>query len=156
MPKYSDNLRLTLPKKDEYFDITTWNNNMRLLDEAYALLTGSASKLSANLISYDNSKSKLKAANVQEAIDEVATGGGGSTSELYFITATTPTTITAATYGHTYVVLSFGSTVPAVTFEQSIPSSGKSIVWQGGEPTFEPNSTYELSFLHLNCKWFKR
>lgn len=155
MPKYTDNLGLSLPKGEEFFNIQTWNTNMRLLDEAYALLTdqsGGTKKISADLVQYDNSTSGLNAHNVKEALDILSQSA--TVDNLYIMTITEDTTLTVATYAHIYFVLSFGETVPNVTFVQSIPE--KDFVWEGGEPVFQPNSTYELSFLHLDCKWFKR
>lgn len=152
MARYTENLNLELPSEMEYFTINTWNYNMRILDEAYALLSGQTSKVTADLVSYDNSQSGLDAHNVQTALDKLA-----STSQidnLYIMTVTEDVNLTVATYAHIYFVLSFGATVPEVTFSASIPE--KDFVWEGGEPVFQPNSTYELSFLHLDCKWFKR
>lgn len=157
MPKYSDNLGLRLPLAKEYFNINTWNTNMRLLDEAYALLSdssGATHSIAANLVQYNNTASGLSAHNVQDALDEISQRT--SIGEVFFIDVTYPMTLTVATYAHAYFVLSFGSTVYNVTFVQSLPDSGKEFVWEGGEPNFQPNSTYELSFLHLDCKWFKR
>ena len=157
MPRYSDNLGLILPLESENFDIKDWNSNMRVLDEAYALLTdpsGGTKPIASDLITYDNTESGLDAANVKDALDLLAQG---TTAEnLYFMDITEDTTITVATYSHVYLVLSFGETVPSVSFVQSIPDSGRDFVWEGGQPQFQPNSTYELSFLHLDCMWFKR
>lgn len=153
MPNYTDNLTLILPKGKEYFRIQDWNANMRKLDDAYGLLSGQTQRVTASLVSYDNTTSGIDAHNVQDAIDKVAQNSSISNT-VYFIEADHDMTITIATYAHIYVVLSFGSTVPNITFAKSI--AGKDFVWEGGEPVFQPNSTYELSFLHLDCKWFKR
>ena len=152
MPRFTDNLGLRLPEKKEYFRISDWNTNMQLLDSAYGILSGQSQRVTANLVQYDNTTSGLNAVNVQEALDEISINS--SSSNVYFIEADHDMTITIATYAHIYVVLSFGSTVPNITFAKSI--AGKDFVWEGGEPVFQPNSTYELSFLHLDCKWFKR
>lgn len=152
MPRFTDNLGLRLPEKQEYFRISDWNTNMQLLDSAYGILSGQSQRVTANLVQYDNTTSGLNAVNVQEALDEISINS--SSSNVYFIEADHDMTITIATYAHIYVVLSFGSTVPNITFAKSI--AGKDFVWEGGEPVFQPNSTYELSFLHLDCKWFKR
>lgn len=157
MPRLSKNLGLFLPEGHEYFNINTWNTNMQKLDAAYALLrdgSGLGQSIDARLVLYDNNLSDLDATNVQDAIDELAQRSPSSTA--YFIDVTENMTITVATYAHAYFVLSFGPTVYNVTFVQSIPDSGKQFTWEGGEPYFEPNSVYELSFLHLDCKWFKR
>lgn len=152
MPRYTDNLGLRLPEKQEYFRISDWNANMQLLDSAYGILSGQSQRVTASLVAYDNSTSGLSAINVQGALDEI--GKNSSSANVYFIEADHDMTITIATYAHIYVVLSFGSTVPNITFAKSI--AGKDFVWEGGEPVFQANSTYELSFLHLDCKWFKR
>ena len=152
MPRYTDNLGLRLPEKQEYFRISDWNANMQLLDSAYGILSGQSQRVTASLVQYDNTTRGLNDINVQEALDEI--GRNSSSSNVYFIEADHDMTITIATYAHIYVVLSFGSTVPNITFAKSI--AGKDFVWEGGEPVFQPNSTYELSFLHLDCKWFKR
>lgn len=157
MPRYSDNLRLILPLESENFDIKDWNSNMRVLDEAYALLTdpsGGTKPFPADVISYDNTESHLSAANVQSAIDELS--GTLIDGNTYEETVTSDTTITIATWAHIYLILHFGETVPNVTFVQSLPDSGINFVWEGGYPSFQPNSTYELSFLRLDCMWFKR
>lgn len=79
-----------------------------------------------------------------------------NTGDLIDLTVDEDTTITVKSYGHTYVVLTFGETVYNVTFVKSDPDDPNNIVYQKGAPTFEANSTYELSFLKLNCIWEKR
>lgn len=79
-----------------------------------------------------------------------------NTGDLIDLTVEEDTTITVKSYGHTYVVLTFGNEVYNVTFVKSDPLDPNDIVYQKGQPTFEANSTYELSFLKLNCIWKKR
>ena len=155
--RYSTNLGLSLPEAEEYFDISTWNTNMRILDEAYALLrdeSGQAHPIAADLVTYDDTQSGLDANNVQAAIDKLAFNC--LDKNTYHIDVTENMTITIATYAHIYIVLNFGNTAYNVTFKQSIPGSGLKFIWEGGKPTFHANSTYELSFLNLDCRWFKR
>lgn len=156
MPKYTSNLGLAMPYGDEYFNINSWNANMRILDEAYALLiddSGEARTVNAASISYDPTSSGLSATNVQSAIDIISQTGE---SPIRHITVDQNMTIEVPSSGHLYVVLAFGQTLYNVTFTQSDPNSGKSITWQGGQPSFGANNVYELSFLDLDCRWFKR
>lgn len=77
-----------------------------------------------------------------------------NTGDLIVITPETSENIPVKANGHTYVVLTFGETVYDITF---VPTpSGGTITYQGEPPVFEANSTYELSFLYLNCIWKKR
>lgn len=79
-----------------------------------------------------------------------------NTGDLIDITPTEDVTITVKSYGHTYVILTFGGDVYNVTFQKSDPEDPNVITYQGDAPVFEANSTYELSFLKLNCIWKKR
>ena len=76
-----------------------------------------------------------------------------NTGDLINIEPDTATIIDVKTNGHTYVILTFGDDVYNITFH---PDDGGTITYQGEAPTFEANSTYELSFLYLNCIWKKR
>lgn len=154
MGRYSDNLGLELPFERENFNINTWNANMRKLDEAYALLKngGETRPISADLVQYDNTNSGLAATNLQLAMDEIASEN--IDTDIYEIEVTEDMTINIATYAHIYIVLKFGDTVHNITWTKSLP--GKDFHWEGGQPTFQANSTYELSFLYLDCCWFKR
>lgn len=157
MAKSSPNLGLILPHESEFFNIDTWNKNMRILDEAYALLTdpsGGSAPISAEIVQYDNTESQLDATNLQDAVDGLAgTLIDGNTYEVY---VDQHMTLTIATWAHIYLILHFGETVYNVTFVQSLPDSGIDFRWEGGYPQFQPNSTYELSFLRLDCMWVKR
>lgn len=153
MPKYTNNLGLIMPKEKEYFNISSWNTNMRVLDEAYALLSdesGATKTINALSVSYNPSTSGLSATNVQTAIDSLG-GSGGDSYTLYDVTE--PLEIQVPTEGHLYVVLAFGATAYSVTFTTE---AGKSINYEGGTPYFDNNNVYELSFLNLDCRWFKR
>ena len=157
MAKSSPNLGLILPNESEFFDINTWNKNMRILDEAYALLTdpsGSPTSVPADMISYDNTVSGMTATNLQSAVDELA--GRTMDGNTYEIYVDQDMQLTIATWAHIYLILHFSDTVYNVTFVQSLPDSGIDFVWEGGAPNFQSNSTYELSFLRLDCLWFKR
>lgn len=79
-----------------------------------------------------------------------------NTGDLINLPVEADTTITVKSYGHTYVVLTFGENLYNVTFVKSDPDDPNDITYQKEAPTFEPNSTYELSFLYLNCIWKKR
>lgn len=80
-----------------------------------------------------------------------------NTGDFLEMDVTEDLAITVQNHSHTYVVLHFGNTVYNVTFVKSDPSeTGSSIVYHGGEPIFQPNSTYELSFLNLDCIYVKR
>lgn len=157
MATYTQNIALKCPDGPELFNIADWNANMRKLDEAYALLkddSGVAQPVPARLVTYDNSTSGLQAGDVQAALDEIATGN--IDTDTYYREINEDSTLICLTYGHTYWVISFGDTVYNVTWQQSIPDSGQEFHWEGGQPTFEPYGIYELSFLDLDCKWFKR
>ena len=157
MSRETQNLHLFLPDENELFNITTWNQNMQTLDEAYALLTdpsGSPTSVPANMITYDNSATEIISQNLQGAVDEVVSRNiDGNTYEVY---VDQDMTLTIATWAHIYLILHFSDTVYNVTFVQSLPDSGINFIWEGGHPSFQPNSTYELSFLRLDCMWFKR
>ena len=152
MPAFTDNLGLRMPRGDEYFNISSWNTNMRILDQAYALLkdeTGSHN-VPASAISFNNSGTGIRATNVQAALNELVQSTVVTEySEIY---VTEDITITVASNSHIWIVLHFGD-VYQVDFQTS---AGTPVEWEGGRPTFEGNSTYEMSFLKGNCKWFKR
>ncbi len=153
MSNYSDNLGLILPFEREMFDINTWNQNMRVLDEAYAYLTdesGVTRGINALSVRYDPTVSELDATNVQAAIDELSRGAAGG---YMYVDVTEDIEISVPTEGHLYVVLAFGSTMYTVTFTTE---QGKTIVYEQGTPNFSVDNVYELSFLNLNCRWFKR
>ena len=157
MSRETQNLHLFLPDENEFFNITTWNQNMQTLDEAYALLTdpsGSPTSVPASMISYDNTDSGLTASNLQGAVDEIV--GRSMDGDTYEIYVDQDMQLTIATWAHIYLILHFSDTVYNVTFVQSLPDSGIDFVWEGGRPNFQSNSTYELSFLRLDCMWFKR
>lgn len=157
MSRETQNLHLHLPDENEFFNITIWNQNMQTLDEAYALLTdpsGTPTSVPANMITYDNSESGLTSQNLQGAVDEISASAiDGDTYEIY---VDQDMQITIATWAHIYLILHFSDTVYNVTFVQSLPDSGIDFRWEGGYPSFQSNSTYELSFLRLDCMWFKR
>ena len=148
---------LILPAESEHFNISTWNRNMRILDDAYALLTdssGGSAPIAAVMVQYNNSESELDASNLQEAVDGLSGALiDGNTYEVY---VDQDITLTIATWAHIYLILHFSDTVYNVNFVQSLPGSGIDFRWEGGHPAFQPNSTYELSFLRLDCLWFKR
>lgn len=152
MPSSTDNLGLRCPYEDEFFSINVWNSNMRILDEAYALLTdpSGSHSIPASAISFNNSGTGLRATNVQAALNELVKST--VVTEYLEVTVTEDITITVAANSHVWVVLHFSS-IYQVDFQTS---SGAPVEWEGGRPTFEANSTYELSFLKGNCKWFKR
>ena len=155
MADYSTLLRLKLPWDSEFFDINIWNYNTKILDNAYALIRDyNSDGITADQVLYDNSTSGLIGVNVQEAIDELTSYVVDSNVVVQTVTA--DTTIVVPTDSYLYVVLTFGANVPKITFEQSDPESGLPIYWEGGEPVFTPNATYELSFLKLNCRWIMR
>lgn len=151
MPKYTKNLGLSLPLGEEYFNINSWNANMRILDEAFALISdesGETSPLNALSVGYDSSTSQIGATNVQDALDRIATQ---SNENLLLISVTEPKTIDVPAEGHLYVVLAFGATMYNVTFNTT-----GTVKWESGVPSFAANNVYELSFLNNNCRWFKR
>lgn len=152
--KYTDNLGLRMPVGKEYFNISTWNANMRILDEAYALLTDSSGthKIPASAVSFDNTGTGISSTNVQAALTELISSSVAT--ECLFVEVDDDITVTVNAYSHVWIVLTFGETVYDVTFEPSI--TGSTIEFENDEPQFEPNSVYELSFLQLNCRWFKR
>ena len=153
MPKLTDNLGLRMPLGEEYFSINHWNTNMRLLDEAYALLkdTTGTHKIPADMINFNNTGTGMRATTVQAALNELVQAS--VSTELVQLYVNEDKTIGIPANSHVWIILTFGGTVYQVDFESN---SGLPIEWEGGRPSFEPNSTYELSFLKLNCRWFKR
>lgn len=155
MADYTSNLRLKLPWDSEFFDIGIWNYNTKILDNTFALIRDYNSEgITADQVEYDNRESGLLSENVQDAIDELVTYVVDS--NVVVETVTSDMTIVIPTDSYMYVVLTFGANVPTISFEQSNPQSGLPIYWENGEPLFLPNSTFELSFLKLNCKWTMR
>ena len=45
MAKYTENFNLIKPEDDEYYDVTDFNENMDIIDEALAESTGGADKI---------------------------------------------------------------------------------------------------------------
>ena len=149
MANYTSNLNLKLPLGSKYWNYDTWNENMRKLDEAVVNIQHIIlENLTASQIPVSNPR--LDADNMQDAIDEFR----AHNSSLRYITATEDCDIVVASEGHTYIVLTFGDTVPNVRFVKT--PSERNFIWMNDYPTFEPNSTYEISFLKLSAIWYKR
>lgn len=150
-------LNLILPKGSKFWNYDTWNTNMNILDEKYLDIKERKDfSLKASEITYSNTKSKLSAEDVQNAIDEVNIKSTGNPKDsITFIDVNSDLVLPVENEAHTYYVLSFGATVHNITFQKTDSSEGV-IIYQNGEPTFKPNKTYELSFLYLNCLWGER
>ena len=146
-------LDLILPLGSKYWNWDTWVENMKKLDDAYLNIHHDIElRLTANNVGLNPAIMQIHSSNAQGAVDELSHKG----SSIFFIDVTEDMTLTVPSYAYAHFVLTFGNSVPTVTFVKSIPDSHNDIEWINGEPTFEANSTYELSFLHLSCLWTKR
>lgn len=154
MPGYTDNLRLILPRGSKYWNLDTWNENMKILDRAYIDVQHSIqTQLVASNVSFDNSLTPvIESTTVQGAIPEVL----AKKDFIIYRNITSDTTFTVPIEHHAYFVLTFGSSVPRVNFIKSDETSPVNFQWLNGEPEFEADSTFELSFLNLACIWAKR
>lgn len=151
MANYTPNLELRLPLGSKYWNYDTWNRNMKILDEAYLNIREIVlSNLSADSITVSNGR--LSSTNMQDGIDELTQ----RESSLHYVTVTENATLNVSAEGHTYYVLTFGESVPTVTFQKIPATSGGSLMWLNGPPTFEPNSIYEVSILKMSGIWYKR
>lgn len=101
----------------ETFDPTKWTS-VKVMSEVGQ---GGGGSVDADDVSYDNTQSGLSATNVQDAIDELATGTPVQTVEAQ------RGTITA---GATSATLTFDNTIGATTF----------VDWYVGDGTITPNS----------------
>ena len=151
MANYTRTLHLKLPLGSKYWNLDTHNENMEKLDRAYPEVQRQVfDNLTANRITI--SSDHLDATNSQDAIDEML----ARESSLHYITITENTTLRVRAEGHTYFVLTFGESVPQVTFLKYPETSARSLTWLNGPPTFEPNSIYEISILKMSGIWYKR
>ena len=155
MSNTTTNLKLTLPLGSCYWNYDTWDDNMEKLDEGYLHIHDRiTANLTASNITCSNAKSdgKLVSTNCQDMFEEMR----HKLSGVKTYTVVSDITIPIAVYAHNYIILTFGDTVPNVTFTKSLPTSENDFEWINGYPLFEPNSSYELSFLRLACIWAKR
>lgn len=153
MAQETSNLHLILPLGSRYWNLDTWVENMNILDKAYLDIQHTIElRLVASNVAINRTIPGLNARNAQTALDNLAARG----TSIYFINVTENMTLTIPSYAYCHMTLTFGNTVPTVTFVKSIPDSHSDFEWINGQPTFEANSTYELSFLHLACIWQKR
>jgi len=151
MANYTPNLNLRLPLGSKYWNLDTHNENMEKLDAAYPDVQQQVfDNLTATRITVSNEK--LDATNTQDAIDEIM----ARESSLHYMTITESTVLRVRAEGHTYFVLTFGESVPQVTFLKYPETSQRSLSWLNGPPTFEPNSIYEISILKMSGIWYKR
>lgn len=78
-------------------------------------------------------------------------------SDYRVIDVTEDMDITIKNYGHTYLVLNFYNTVYTVNFVKSdTTDTSVNFKYHGGLPVFQANTSYELSFLNLDCVYIKR
>lgn len=148
MPRFTDNLNLKLPLGSKYWNYDTWCENMKILDKAFKDLQ----EIIINILNASHvtvSNNRLDATNMQDAIDELQK----KTSALRYINITEDTRIIIPSEGHSYLVLTFGDTVYDVDFDPT--ETTRELTWMNGIPTFEPNSSYEISFLKLSGIWYK-
>jgi len=138
MPKYTKHLNLIKPDEPEFFNINTWNANMNILDEAYAIIEGDVVELEAVTDEEGN------------AIYPILQSG------IYHISVKSPVVINFPSYSIIHVVLAFDTTVYDVTWKKSI-ADAKNIIWDdGAEPQWEASSVYEVSILHGHAIAYKR
>ena len=154
MPRFTDNLSLILPRGSKYWNYDTWNKNMEILEKAKDELGEMVVEAySADRISYDNSLTPMiTATTVQDAIPEIK----AKSNTITYMTITSDTNIVIPTDAHAYLILTFGDYAPNVTFSKSNPASENPFLWSNGIPDFQPNKSYELSFLNLCCIWYER
>lgn len=151
MANYSDFLHLKLPLGSKNWNLDTWNGNMKILDDGYLdLQEVIISHLGADELTVFSQQ--LESDNVQDAITEIMT----HYSSLRYFNVTDDMRILIPAEGHSYLVLTFGETVPEVVLDKFPSDSEREISWVNGEPTFEANSTYEISLLKLSGIWYKR
>jgi hypothetical protein len=150
-PDYTDNLGLKLPRGSKYWNYDTWNDNMKILDEhSYGLTTPTiVLPMPAADVRFVPNQDTITATNVQDGIDQLAQ----AISIVKHVEIATDTTITVSETGHEYYMLHFGISTPTVTF---VARNGGTIAWLNGSPTFQPYTTYEISFLRLKGIWSKR
>lgn len=149
MANYTTNLHLILPLGSKYWNYDTWNENMKILDTAFLDIQEYIfTQFTADNTSVSNPK--LEATNMQDAIDELK----DRNSSLRYITVTEDCEILIPSESHTYIVLSFGDTVYDVQFVKT--PSDREFTWMNDYPTFEPNKTYEISFLYLSAVWCEK
>ena len=135
---YTKHLNLLKPDSQEYFNINTWNANMNILDEAYAIIENEVLEL-----------------------EGIVDGDGNTTynipqSGLYHISVKSPVTIHFPSYALIHVVLAFDTTVYDVTWKKSI-ATANNIIWDDGtEPTWEASCVYEVSVMHGHAIAYKR
>lgn len=150
MANYTTNLNLKLPRGSKYWNLDTWNRNMEILDNAVVDLQHIIiENLTASHIPVSNEW--LDADNMQDAVDELK----GKSASLRYINVTEDCDVIIPSETHSYVVLTFGSTVYNVRFVKTEPTT-RDFIWMNGLPNFEPNSSYEISFLRLSAIWYKR
>lgn len=151
MANYTENLHLKLPLGSKYWNYDTWNENMKKLDEVYPDIQQQVfDSFTADRITVANQR--LDATNMQDAIDEIM----ARESSLHFITVSGNTVLRPRAEGHTYFVLTFGDTVPSVSFLKYPTDSPRALTWINGEPIFEANSIYDISILKMCGVWYKR
>lgn len=152
MSQHTQNLNLILPLGSKYWNLDTWNENMEILDEAFLDIQHdidlrlTAQNTSLSPINYINST------NMQSGTDELYS----KSSSLRFIEVDENMTIQIPAEAHSYLILTFGETVYDVHFVKTPLDSTRQFVWLNNQPTFEANSTYEISFLYLGGIWIKR
>ena len=151
MANYTTNLHLKLPLGSKYWNLDTHNENMKKLDDAYPEIQRSVIEaLSAGNVTV--SSELLEATNAQDAIDELSE----RESFLEYLTISEDISLRVPSEGHAYYVLTFGSSVPSVSFAKIPQESGRVLEWLNGSPSFEPNSTYEISILRMSGIWYRR
>ena len=150
MANYTPNLNLRLPLGSKYWNYDTWNDNMRKLDTAVVDIQHIIlDNLTASQIPVSNPR--LNATNMQDAVGELKS----KSASLRYINITEDCDVIIPSETHAYVVLTFGSTVYNVRFVKTTPTT-RDFIWLNGIPNFEPNSSYEISFLKLSAIWYKR
>ena len=153
MASYTTNLNLKLPNGSAYWNLDTWVNNMRILDNAVLDIKNTIQlRLHAQHTIFDNTDSRLSSTNAQDAVSEIIQ----ESCHYREITVTQDMSIEVQCYAHDYIVLTIGNTVYNVTFTKSDPNSQNNFQWLGNQPTFEANKTYEISFLKLVALWKER
>lgn len=135
---YTKHLNLIKPGEEEYFNINSWNANMNILDEAFAISNNKIVELESTT---DDDGNQIY----------MATQSG-----IYYVAVLSPTILYYPSYSIVHYMIAFRENVYDIQWKKTI-ASASNIIWDDGEePEWEPNSVYEVSILHGHAIAYKR